>query len=115
MSNEFYTESRNTSKNRYDRYRNCKILEDNDTHEKLLSTREIDSVPFTSTDIYHRVQSNETTRLDLLAQKYYRNPLLWWVIADANEIHDPFAGVDAGTILRIPSIEVLYGNNGILL
>lgn len=115
MSKEFYNELRNDSKNHFDRYRNCKILVDKETGERLLSTREIDSIVEYPTDYYHRVESHEVDRLDLIAHKYYKNPLLWWVIAQANDIHDPFIALEPGTLLRIPSLESLYGNNGILL
>ena len=115
MNGEYYIESKNNSNSRYDRYKDCKVLEDVDTHEKLLSMREIKRVPQSGSDTYHRVQSHEKNRLDIIAQYYYKNPLLWWVIAQANDIRDPFVEIEAGTLLRIPSIEVLYGNKGILL
>lgn len=115
LKNEFYISTKNPSTNYYDRYKNSDILEDRETGEVLLATREINRVPESKNDRYHRVQSHEKTRLDVLANKYYRNPLLWWVIAQANDIYDPIAEIPAGTLLRIPDIEVLYGNNGILL
>ena len=112
---EFYESSKNMSRSRSDRYRNCDILKDVDTGENLLSTREPLDIPVRPDDTYHRVQSHEVCRLDLLAHQYYKNPLLWWVIASANDLYDPFESIESGTILRIPSIESLYGNNGILL
>lgn len=112
---EFYDELLNTSSKNTDRYRNCKILKDKSTGELLLSTRESSEIPVQSTDKYHRVAVNESSRLDIIAHNYYKNPLLWWVIAQANDIYDPFKSIPPGTILRIPSIESLYGNNGILL
>ena len=115
MSGSFYNEIRNNSRDNTDRYRSCKLLEDKETGEVLLSTREIVDIPVKSDDIYHRVKSHETSRLDVLAHKYYKNPLLWWVIAQANNITDPMKLLNPGDILRIPSIESLYGTNGILL
>lgn len=112
---EFYKSSQNDLSSRYSRYKDCKLLIDEETGDKLLSVREPISVPSSPTDIYHRVKSNEVTRLDMLASEYYKNPLLWWVIAEANEIYDPFEPVEVGTLLRIPTIETLYGNSGILL
>lgn len=114
-SGEYYTEIRNASTIKSDRYRDSVIYKDIETGELLLATREIKSIPERQNDIYHRVQSNEVSRLDILANKYYRNPLLWWVIAQANDIYDPFILLDPGTLLRIPAIESLYGNQGILL
>ena len=116
MSNdEFYEELRNTSKDYTDRYRSCKLLKDKNTGEVLLSTRNIEVIPYNTQDKYHRLKSQEICRLDVLAHKYYQNPLLWWIIAQANNITNPFICLESGTLLRIPSIETLYGNNGILL
>ena len=113
---EFYEIVKNTSRHhRSDRYRNCDILKDKDTGEFLLSTREDLEIYPRPDDIYHRVQTNEICRLDTLAHQYYRNPLLWWIIAQANDIYDPLKTYEPGTILRIPSLESLYGNNGVLL
>ena len=112
---EFYKETRNTSKDRTDRYRGCKVLEDEESGDLLLSTREILPIKESNRDIYHRVASNEVGRLDKLANQYYNNPLLWWVIAQANNIRDPFAPISPGTLLRIPPVESLYGTSGILL
>lgn len=115
MTGEFYEESRNKSSDYADRYKNCPVYTDVDTGDILISSREDLSIPNRGRDVYHRVESHESSRLDLLAQKYYRNPLLWWVIAQANEIYDPITPVPPGTLLRIPDIESLYGNNGALL
>lgn len=115
MSEEFYKDLRNPSKSYHDRYKNCILLEDKESGEILLSSRDINEIPVSANDKYHRVQSNETTRLDMIAHKYYKNPLLWWVIAQANGITDPFEILETGILLRIPAIESLYGNNGILL
>lgn len=112
---EFYEITKNKSRIRSDRYKNCEILTDKDSGEMLLSTREILDIQARPDDIYHRVQAHEVCRLDTLAHIYYKNPLLWWVIAQANDIYDPMKVYDSGTILRIPNIETLYGNNGILL
>lgn len=115
MDGEFYTESSRIIKDRSNRYKDCKVLTDIDEGITLLSTREIKDIPSSPNDKYHRVKSHESQRLDLIAHTYYKNPLLWWVIAQANEIYDPFTYIEPGTIIRIPSIETLYGNRGILL
>lgn len=115
MTGEFYEILKNRGRTYDDRYKNCRILRDIESGETLLEYRENVEIPVTSNDKYHRVKSHEVSRLDMLAHKYYKNPLLWWVIAQANEIYDPFELLAPGTILRIPAIETLYGNNGILL
>lgn len=115
MSEEYYEEIRNNSRDYSDRYKNCNIIKDKETGETLLSLREMQPVPITVNDQYHKLESHEVGRLDILAHRYYKNPLLWWVIAQANNIYDPFVLLPAGTLLRIPSIESLYGTKGILL
>ena len=70
-------------------------------------------VPETSDDYFHEVQTGEVNRLDLISFKYYGTPLLWWVIAEVSEIINPLK-VPAGTILRIPSKQSLYGYKGVL-
>lgn len=41
-------------------------------------------------------------RYDTLAHRYYGDEDLWWVIALANRVQDPFA-LTVGTRLRIPA------------
>ena len=111
----YYEEYKLRNTNRSDRYRSCTMLKDKETGESFLSTRDIKEIPESSSDIFHTVQPNEVGRLDLIAYKYYRNPLFWWIIAQANDIHDPIQGAPSGTMLRVPTIETLYGYKGILL
>lgn len=66
-----------------------------------------------SDDYIHEVKSGEEHRLDLLAYRYYSNPLLYWVIACFNSLENPME-VPAGTVLRIPSPSSLWGLNGVL-
>lgn len=40
-------------------------------------------------------------RMDMLAHRYYGDDQLWWVIAAANRIVDPFS-LTSGMTLRIP-------------
>jgi len=112
---EFYNIKDVVDTDRSNRYRNCKILSDKITNESFLSTREIIDIPISSNDIYHEIKTNESTRLDILANIYYRNPLLWWVIAQANNIYNPILPIRPGTIVRIPALDTLYGYNGVLL
>ena len=56
----------------------------------------------TPQDRVYNVTLETANRLDLIANAFYGNPELWWVIADANSILDPMAGIPVGTELRIP-------------
>lgn len=110
----FYDEISIKTRDRSNRYRDCTLLKDKETGESIISTREIKPIVEDRTDIFHTVESSEVYRLDLISYEYYNNPLYWWVIAQANDIKDPFQGITPGTLLRIPSMVSLYGNNGIL-
>ena len=48
----------------------------------------------------HRVSGHE--RLDMIAQRYYEDPLLYWLICDANETIFPDDLLIPGRVLRIP-------------
>lgn len=111
---EFYTKTKKTNTDYFDRYSKCEILKGKDG-EILLETREIKDVGLTANDIYHTVQAHEERRLDIIAHTYYKNPMLWWVIAQANDIYDPLKSPKSGDILRIPSVNALYGENGVLM
>lgn len=58
-------------------------------------------IPMSNYDVY--VMSEDGDRLDTLANQYYQDPTLWWIIASANNIHTAPIGLRAGTILRIPA------------
>jgi nucleoid-associated protein YgaU len=47
------------------------------------------------------VQGSE--RLDQLAHRYYDDPVLWWVIAMANDLDLIPTALNYGEVLRIPS------------
>jgi nucleoid-associated protein YgaU len=66
-------------------------------------------IPKSDQDIYIVTQAGD--RLDTLANQFYENSSLWWIIASANNVHDaPFALPD-GTELRIPMNYVSIMNN----
>ena len=52
-------------------------------------------------DLYIISQAGD--RLDLLANKYYKEPSLWWIISVANNINDASFYVEEGIQLRIPN------------
>jgi hypothetical protein len=73
------------------------VREPSGEEHELLDLRD---VPRTS-GVYH-VTPDETDRLDLLAHRYYRDPLKFWKICDAAPHLDPFDVVAAGVPLLIP-------------
>lgn len=64
-------------------------------------------IPISSDDIYHVVTQTQDGRLDIIAQMYYNDASLWWMIAVANNMVDPFI-VPAGVTLRVPSLNSYY-------
>jgi hypothetical protein len=52
-------------------------------------------------EFYHFVQSGD--RIDLLANRYYGNSALWWVIGWANNLELFPSQLNEGLILTIPS------------
>ena len=67
----------------------------------VYKSKRLKRIPLKNEDIY--VASQTGDRLDLLANQYYGSPAYWWIIANANNIHDGKLGLKDGTILRIPA------------
>ena len=53
------------------------------------------------TDLY--IISRDGDRLELLANEFYYDPGLWWIIAEANNIGKGTTVVEPGIQLRIPN------------
>lgn len=58
-------------------------------------------------DIYYAVEKGYENRLDLISNKFYGTPLMYWAIAVMNHIDNPL-DVPSGVVLRIPAIESIY-------
>lgn len=56
-------------------------------------------------DVFVTITQDLTQRPDLISQKAYGTPDLWWVIYEFNGIKDPLFGLKIGQILRIPQID----------
>lgn len=81
------------------RYTNSRIKVLN-TGETVYRTKIYPNIPLKDTDIYAVVQTGD--RLDTLANQFYNDSTLWWIIATANNIHDAPFSIPDGTVLRIP-------------
>ena len=81
------------------RYQNNKTKKLNDGRE-VYRTKIYPKIPKSDTDIYIVTQTGD--RLDTIANQFYQNSSLWWIIASANNIHDAPFGLPDGTELRIP-------------
>ena len=95
------------------RYRTTAYVTDSDGNHYLETPGKI-TVPKSVNDKIVEITNEYVNRLDLVSFKYYSTPLLWWVIAEASGISDPF-NVPLGTVLRVPEKSSLYGFRGLLL
>lgn len=58
------------------------------------------NIPKSDKDIYIVTQGGD--RLDTIANQFYGDSSLWWIIASANNIHDATFALPDGTVLRVP-------------
>ena len=58
------------------------------------------NIPLKDDDIYIMTQVGD--RLDTIANQFYGDASLWWIVATANNIHKASFTVSPGTTLRIP-------------
>jgi len=81
------------------RYDNNKTQQLNDGRT-VFRSRVYPNIPKSDNDIYIVTQTDD--RLDTLANEFYKDSSLWWIIATANNIHDATFALPDGTQLRIP-------------
>jgi hypothetical protein len=81
------------------RYINDRIKYSNDGKEVYVS-KLMANIPDDINDIYIRTTIGD--RLDIIASTFYNDASLWWIIAEANNIHDAPIGLRPGIVLRIP-------------
>lgn len=82
------------------RYNEKKILKYAQDGKPVLQTIIFRPIPKRSDDIY--IITQESDRLDLLANQFYQDPTLWWIICHANDMVVADIGVEPGIQLRIP-------------
>jgi len=83
--------------NRYSYTTNSQRWDGKAVRNTLLMPR----IPISQTDIY--IITNETMYLDQIANSYYGDPSLYWIIAIANNLGSPRLSVPIGIQLRIPA------------
>ena len=84
------------------RYALAKVIK-NKTGKRRSNTVIIPAPPLASSDIYIEITSPE--RLDLLANQFYADASLWWVIASTNGLGKGTLFTPEGITIRIPSID----------
>lgn len=75
--------------------------------KNLADAPDLDDVDFLLTDPRH------VNRPDAIAFKFYGNAKFWWIIAERNEIKDPFVEFYKGRKLKIPSMTAVRKELGI--
>lgn len=74
----------------------------------VFKSRVTESIPKSDRDVYIVTQTGD--RLDTIAYQFLGDQSLWYIIAKANNIHDPSFAVEDGTTLRIPANYTNYLN-----
>ena len=82
------------------RYRNILVKKDKN-NKRYYKPTIVPNVPIKDSDIF--VYPLYGDRFDTLAQRYYQDPTLWWIIAKANEISNGKISPDPEKKLRIPT------------
>lgn len=83
------------------RYSTSKVIRDDNSKRKLTTT--IIPSDFTS-ESKVLIEITTPDRLDKLANIFYNDSTLWWVLAAANQLGKGTMWIPAGTIMEIPDI-----------
>tara|TARA_R110002167_G_scaffold53668_2_gene153607 strand:- start:2133 stop:2438 length:306 start_codon:yes stop_codon:yes gene_type:complete len=82
------------------RYRNITTLKSTEG-KQYRSTTIYPEIPIGENDTY--VISSYGDRYDILAQEFYSDSKLWWIIASANNYYKGSLNITPGIQLRIPA------------
>jgi len=82
------------------RYKGNIVKRDKDNN-RYYKPRIIPNIPIKDTDIF--VYPIYGDRFDTMAQRYYEDSNLWWIIVKANEISDGRIAPDPLKKLRVPT------------
>ena len=83
------------------RYAASLQLKTKNTNRLYISSTIYPKIEPNDNDLY--VISESRDRLDILANKYYNDKGLWWIIAVANNLNDASLSIKPGLQLRIPT------------
>lgn len=76
-----------------------------EVNQTALEWWERDIIQLNEDDRTYVVERRFEGRLDLIAALYLGEPRWWWIIAQMNNILDPYSEVKEGIVLYIPTIE----------
>jgi len=83
------------------RYQYSPTISNQYTKKKYLGSVLYPKIKPNDNDLY--IISQQSDRLDILADKYYGDSSLWWIIAVANNLNDASLSIESGIQMRIPS------------
>ena len=84
----------------------------NEDGDKYIETPTKIRIKQSKNDSFYAVEKGYENRMDLISYKFFGTPLLWWAIANINNIQDPM-DCPAGIILRIPTLKSIYDSGSI--
>lgn len=86
------------------RYRNTtRLTEGLNTY---LGLRQSTFYVLRGSDVFYDVEPNDN--LQKISYRFFGSAELWWVVADFNDIFDPFDALVPGSTLRLPSPSRLW-------
>ena len=68
--------------------------------KRVLKPTMYPKIPIQDSDVF--IYPKFGDRLDTLAQKYYEDMSLWWIIAKANNLDEAHIGLEVDKQIRIP-------------
>ena len=86
------------------RYENISIIKTNKSKRRYASSF-LPTIPVSDRDVY--IVTTSTERLDHLAQQFYDDETLWWIIGLVNSVGKGTIYVPGQTRLRIPPKDII--------
>lgn len=86
------------------RYAGATVVEMQDGRASFVAPWNSINITPDITDQWIQIQAGMEGRLDIVAQQVYNRSDLWWCLAQANNILNPFEQPRAGDTIRIPTI-----------
>lgn len=83
------------------RYRDIQIFNNLEQRKRYRTNPMYPYIPLSENDIYFI--STEGDRYDILSDRFYNTPELWWIIASANNATTDDLAIKPGIQVRIPS------------
>jgi hypothetical protein len=98
----------NNQNDLYDKYSRYVAGGVSETANGFIEWWERSIFPSDSSDIVYTIENFYEGRMDLIASAFYDEPRFWWVIAQYNNILDPFGETTAGRVILIPTKDRLF-------